>query len=184
MEPVSLDDAKRHLRVTSTLDDGYIGGLITAARKYAERRTRRAFITQTWAIKLERFPDSSSSLYLPVPPLQSITSITYVDQDGATQTWSSGSYKALTSHLPGRVVLEYGEVWPTSLRDDPEAVVITFVAGYGDAATDVPQEIKQAILLMVGHWYANREPVAATTMSKIPLTVDSLLGSYLYLGVV
>ena len=155
---------------TNTTEDPLLSALILAAREHVEAFTRRALVTQTWDLKLDGFP---SVIRVPRPPLQSITSISYIDSNGATQTWAAANYSVDTSSQPGRIEPAYGISYPT-LRGVPNAVTIRFVAGYGAAAA-VPQSVKQAILLFVAHLYENREPVSPAAMSPVPMAFDALL---------
>src|SRR5688572_25610126 len=91
-EPVTTAEAKLHLRVTDSDDDTYIGSLITAARQKLENENGLAFINQTWDLTLDAFPDLGDVIKFPIHPLSSVTSITYKDTDGTTQTWSSSMY--------------------------------------------------------------------------------------------
>jgi uncharacterized phiE125 gp8 family phage protein len=137
-EPVSLADVKLHLRVDSTAEDDLIAGLITAARDYLEAFTRRAIPRQTWDWKLDAFP-CGSEFYLPKAPCASVTSITYIDTDGTSQTLATSVYDTDLPTGPmaraGRVFLKYQQVWPQT-RSIPNAVTVRFVAGYADSATD------------------------------------------------
>lgn len=172
-EPVSTAEAKTHMRVETSDDDTYIGTLITAARRYCEAVQKRAFITQTWKLYLDRFP---SVIRVPKPPLQSVSSIAYLDTNGDSQTLSSSVYTVDTDSEPGLIYEGYNQQWPAT-RDVEKAITVTFLAGYGDASTDVPAEVIHAIKLMVGHWYEHREAVAdGVTPAMVPLTVHSLLG--------
>jgi uncharacterized phiE125 gp8 family phage protein len=175
-EPVSLVEAKLHLRVDISDDDAYITGLITAARIYFEATARRALISQTWRLSLDAWP-CSDEIALPRPPLQSVTSIIYKDDVGAQTTLASASYIVDTDSEPGRVVLAYGESWPSGVLYPANPIQITYVAGYGDEGSDVPEQVRQAIKLLVSHWYENREPVVASgaVPKAIPLGVDSLI---------
>jgi uncharacterized phiE125 gp8 family phage protein len=180
-EPLSLSEAKLHLRVDGDDEDELIGSLITAAREYCETSTNRQFVTATFVGKLDEFPTELENgwyeITLPRPPLQSVSSITYVDTAGATQTLSAGVYAADTSIEPGRVRLAYNQTWPT-IRTQPNAISITFVAGYGDAA-DVPESIRAAMKLILGHLYANREAVnVGNIVNEFPIAVDALLSRY------
>lgn len=173
VEPVTLTEAKTHLRVDIADDDTYITRLITMAREQCELEARRAFVTQTLEVRLERWP--SYQLGLPMPPLQSITSITYTDEDGTTGTVTSTDYVAYTGVEPGRVVLKPSANWPSVNLMPGPSIVIQYVAGYGLAAA-VPQRYKQAILLLVGHMYENREAVIVGTIAgALPLAVSNLL---------
>ena len=178
VEPVSLTEAKSHLRVDITDDDALITALITAARQMAEEISRRALITQTWKYILDAWP-KGDELTLPLPPLQSVASITYKDKDGNSATFSSGSYIVDADCEPGRVVLAYGATWPSTTLYPAGAITVQFTAGYGDSASDVPQAIRQAMLLMIGHWYENREQVTVGAVAReIPLGVEALLWPY------
>jgi uncharacterized phiE125 gp8 family phage protein len=140
-EPVTLDEAKAHLRVDGDDEDDYITSLIVAARQAAEAYTRRALITQTWRHTGDRF---TGTVTLPHQPVQSVASVA-IDGEALpgyayeTDT-STGRVKALAAYA----------------ADDIGGVAITYTAGYGDAA-DVPMQIRQAILLTVGHMHENRE---------------------------
>jgi uncharacterized phiE125 gp8 family phage protein len=175
-DPVSLADAKNHLRVDISDDDTLISALITAAREHVEEATRRALITQTWRLSLDQFP-ADDEIELPRPPLQSVSSIIYTDKDDTTSTLATSVYEVDTDGQPGRVKLAYGEDWPSDTLAETNPVKITFVAGYGDNASDVPQRWQQAILLLVGHWYENREAIVTGggIPKELPLAVQSLI---------
>ncbi len=175
-EPVTRTEAKAHLRVDFSDDDDLIDNLITAAREYCEAFTNRRFITETKTYKLDVFP-AGDLIELPCAPVQSpITSIAYVDVNGTTQTFSSASYSLRNDRAKGEVVLGYGYSWPTT-RDQPAAVTITYVAGYGDLTTDVPEAIRAAIKLLVADMYEHREAQVETRMQENP-TVQRLLWPY------
>lgn len=179
-EPVTTSEAKLHLREDGTAQDTVVAALVTAAREAVEQRLGRALISQTWRLKMDAFPASSlEAIRLPLAPLASVSSIAYVDGAGATQTWASSNYVVSTGTLPGEVRLAYDAAsWPVT-RDQPEAVTVTYVAGYGASASAVPGPIKQAILLLVGHYYENRESVVTGTIaSDLPQTVEWLLAPY------
>ncbi len=188
VEPVTTAEAKTHLRVTASADDDYIAGLVAAARFEAEKSTARDFVERTRVLKLRSWP--AQRIYLPQPPLQSITSITYVDNAGDTQTWAAENYTVsapgadgLTEAPPhGFIEPAYSVVWPT-IRIQWDAITITYVSGYADSgaspvvqADRVPEAAKQAIKFLVGTWYQSRETViAGTTASKVPDTFELLL---------
>lgn len=161
---------------TNTTSDPYMVRLIKAARTAAERITRRAIVTQTWDLILDNFP--GWEIGIPKPTLQSISSITYVDTDGATQTLAASQYRVDTSSEPARITPAYGLVWPVT-RTQTEAVTIRFVAGYG-AASSVPDGIKHWMLLRIKHFYDNRGPVqVGGVVTDFPRSyVDGLLDDY------
>ena len=175
-EPVSLEDAKEHLRVEVSAEDKLISRLITDARQWAENYTRRAFVPQTWRLWARQFPSSgfnqdgearivppnreflAEAIQLPGGRVASISSVSFVASDGTQQTLSAADYQLESRDpwKPSMVLPAYGTSWP-STRDQPSAVQIQYVVGYASTAA-VPSVIRQAILLHVGWSYANREP--------------------------
>ena len=184
-EPVTLTEAKAHCRIDTTADDTLVSSLITAARLWCESRLGQQIMPATYRCKIDAF--TSHVVELPYPPLTAVSSITYVDSSGSTQTLSSAMYTTDTDSKPGRVFSVYAETWPTT-RDQLQAITITYTAGYASESV-VPQPIKQAILLLVGHWYENREAsVVGVTSAPLVTAVESLLssvwhGSYSFAGV-
>ncbi|MBC7193870.1 head-tail connector protein [Marinobacter sp.] len=171
---MSLQEAKAHLRVDIADDDGLIAALITAAREYCEAFQRRAYVTQAWEFTLDAWPNDNE-IRLPRPPLQSVTAITYRDSAGTEYTMPTTDYLVDIKSEPGRIVLAYGKVWPSLTLYPAGAISIRYVAGYGDAAA-VPQRVKQAMLLLIGHWYEHREGVITGTITKaIEFAVEALL---------
>lgn len=158
---------------TNTTGDPLISMLITSARQAAELELNRYLITQTLDLYLDYFPgqdprwwqDHQRSIFykdiyeIVMPPLQSVTSITYVDTDGATQTLATDQYTVDTKGQPARIAPAYGCSWP-STRQQNNAVTIRFVAGYGAAAA-VPQCIKNWMLMKISTAYQYREALVA-----------------------
>lgn len=178
-EPISLDDAKAHLRVTTTDEDDLIWSLVIAAREYAENYTHRAFITRTWEWRRDDF--GCWVLQAPLSPLRSVSSIQYVDGQGDTQTLATTEYQVDASSTPGRIQPAYGKAWPAT-RPQMNAVTVTFVAGYGDAV-DVPQQVKQALLLIIGEYYARREhAIVGAPIFEVPFSAKALLMPYVVHG--
>ena len=236
-EPLSLAETKAHLRIDSTDEDNLIRSLIFASRRYCEGFLNRALLTQTWDLWLDAFP-GEDHIDLPLPPLQSVTHIKYYDTDGTEATMDSGDYIVDAVTEPGRIVLGYGESWPSTTLRPAKGVVIRFVAGYaaysgtvntsGTAVTktagsdfnaawipdknivingmvyslasvastsgltlnatagtqtgvayqtnDVPENIIQAMKLLIGHWHESREAVLTGSISKeIEFAVKALL---------
>lgn len=178
-EPLTTAEAKLHLRVDLATEDALIDRLIAAARQRVELELRRALITQTWDFFLDCWP-RCRQIRLPMPPLVSVTHVKYYDEANTLQTFALSNYEVATG-TPGRVALKEEASWPT-LERRPDAVQIRFVAGYGAAAA-VPAAIKQAMLLLIGHWYKHREQVITGTIAELPMAVEALLdcerwGSY------
>lgn len=177
VEPVSLAEAKVHLKMDDiTADDALITALIQTAREWVEQATRRSLITQTWRYRLSELP-SCDYIELPRPPLLAVSSFTYVDGNGDSQTWSTSSYSVLSDAEPGRVAIAYGMVWP-SIRDQEAAVTVTYTAGYGAVPGLVPAPLRQAILLLVGSMYANREATSPVKIETVPFSAEALISPY------
>ena len=178
-EPVTTSEAKTHLRVTSSSDDTYIGSAITAARELCENYTGRCFINQTFQWTLDCFPLSDwEYLIFPRAPLGSVTSVTYYDSNNALQTWSSAEYDVDTAGNLGRLRPKEGYSWP-STYDRPNAVTVTFVSGYGSAASSVPQSIKQAMLFHIADIYDHRATqVTGTSVSAMPFGAANFLAAH------
>jgi len=155
-EPISIAEAKGHLRETSTGQDALIQGLIIAAREYAETYTRRRFITQTWELLRDCFP--AFGIEMPNAPLLSVVSITYLDTAGQAQVLDQSAYLVDIKTVPGRISPAYGEVWPPTIAQ-MNAVTIQFTAGYGAAAA-VPQGIKAALQILI-QYFEQRDANAA-----------------------
>jgi len=170
-EPITLAEMKLHSRIDGNDDDALINTLITAARQQLEQMASHKMVTQTLALSIDSLPDSGI-LYLE-GPVQSVSSIQYYDLDGDLQTWNSELYQVDTTANPGRVMPAYDEDWPDYL-DDYNSIVVTYVAGYGNAAA-VPAILKQAIEMLVGHWYNQRETVSETQNYEVPYAVDNIV---------
>jgi uncharacterized phiE125 gp8 family phage protein len=153
-EQLTVSDVKLHLRLTSdTTEDALIAALITAARDYCEKYTGRAFATQTLVAYLDNFP-AEDYIELPMPPLQSVTSIKYKNSAGTETTMTvTTQYIADTDSDVGRIVLPYGVSWPSFAPYPFNPIAITYVAGY----TTLPRQLRQAMLLVIGSMYENRE---------------------------
>jgi len=160
-------------------DDDLLNALITTARQHVENVTNRALITQTWELWLDRFP--VNEIEIPLPPILTggISSIKYYDTSNTEATVTASDYFLDFKSEPGRVVLAYGCSWPSTTLRSVNGVCVTFTCGYG-AATAVPKAIKQAMLLLIGHLYENREAVQTTgAMPKeLQLAFDALLAPY------
>ena len=175
-ELLSADEVKLHLRIEQeeTVEDSLLTRLIAAARRQAEAFTGRALITQTWDMDLDGF--LSWEIDIPRPPLQSVESVGYMDVAGVVHTLPASSYRVDAKRTPGRITPTYGQAWPAT-RDVTSAVGVRFVAGYG-AVDGVPEDIQQAVLLIVGRLYAHREDVVVGSATRMPLGAESLLGPY------
>lgn len=177
IEPVTLSEMKDHLRVDVDEDNVLIAGLISAAREYCEQAARRTFINTTYDLTLDGWP-ADGLFVLPQPPLSSVTGIYYTDEDGAEATYDSANYIVDSGSEPGRVRLKPTAAFPSTTLQSINGVRVRFVAGYGSTTASVPARYRQAIKLLVGHWYENRETVLAAqgfSVLQMPLAVQALL---------
>lgn len=183
VEPITLAEAKAHLRVDHDDEDALIAGLIAAARVSCEQWTARAFVTQTWELVLDEFP--VNEIFIPKPPLQSVDSIVYDDPAGLVQVLAASEYEVDTASQPGWVVPSTAG-WP-AVFEGINAVRIRYVAGYPpgtnspvDLAENVPQSLKAAILLHAAQLYQNREDVVVgVSVAPLPVGgVDNLLRQF------
>ncbi|MGD9540599.1 head-tail connector protein [Methylocystis sp.] len=156
IEPVSLADAKSWLREDGADEDELIQALIVAARMTLEAYTRRFFITQSWRLVFDCWPDevaSRAALYIPFAPFEAATAIRVFDANDAAQTLDAASYRAAASSDGGRIVFSSAPPAPGSKTDGIE---IDFDVGYGALASNVPQPLRHAILVLVAHWREHR----------------------------
>lgn len=171
-EPVSLDELKLHLRVDSTDEDALILAYLKSARELGEGLARRAFLNQTLEMVVDDWPPSFV-LGLLRPPLVSVTSVTYYDEDGVGAVWSD--YVVNTRSEPGRI--HFNSTPGTALIAEG-GIVVRYVAGYGSDPALVPSAFKQGILLTVAHWYENREAVnVGNIVNEIPIGIQPLFTS-------
>lgn len=173
VEPVETYDVKTYTHVSHSVEDSLIAAWIKTARQLAEDYQGRAYIEQTLELSFDAFPDMP--IYLPRAPLQSVTSIKYTDYEGSETTlYESGTEDMFiidTAGEPGRIDLAWGESWPAVTLRSIDAVHVRYVAGYGDAATDVPGFVRDAIMLYCGWRYENR----AAESGQVPEAFYGLL---------
>lgn len=201
VEPLSLADAKEQLEFDGSDRDDFITALIVSARERCEKYTGRALITQTWTMYMDRWPNADGysrtpwwqgvrdgavseliggrqALTIPKAPLQSITSIKAYDDSDTATTLASSAYYVDTATQPGRVVLRDSAATPTPTRV-ANGLEVVFVAGYGDAASDVPSALVQGMKMLVAHWFENREQVViGASVSQIPDGVQATWRDY------
>lgn len=187
---LTLDEVKAHLRVQHNAEDELIASLMLAAEQYLDGRNGilgRALVEQQYRLYLNGWPSDvhkwrsgfqkNNLCKLPFPPLRSVDEIRYIDEAGDEQLLDPAVYSVAHFNYIGVVALSGGQQWPaTGIDDSP--VRILFTAGYGPSGTDVPRPIRQAMLLMIGHWYQNRSSVDPCDMSEVPLSSQALLQPY------
>ena len=185
-EPVTLAQAKLHIRhglaSTDTTENDFLNALITAARQYCERVTNLGLTSATWDLLLDDFPGDCESILLPRSPALSVSSIYYYNASDTNTLFASSAYILDTSSMPNRIYVDPDYDWPTSRSDRKGMVTIQYIAGYGSGSDDrltIPKAITQAMLLLIGHWYANRESsIIGTITSDLTFAVDALLDAY------
>lgn len=170
IEPVSLAEALAQLNGPAGQDD-YVSSLISAAREYCEQYQGRAYISRLVAQLVDLADLRVARLIeLPMPPLIAVELVQTLDMDGAETTLASNGYRVNTAREPARVKLLEVPSEATQAR-------VTYHAGYGTAGSSVPARMRQAILLLVTHWFANREPVSVgmSQVAELPFSVRALL---------
>lgn len=174
-EPVAIVEARAQCRVIDTSEDLYIAGLIKAAREHCEKIHGFAYSARTMELWLEEWPDCDE-IRLPHPPLVSVASVKYYGTDDTEYTLPATDYYVDTIGEPGQIHTRYLKTWPTTVLRDYNAVCITYTCGYA-TPDDVPETIKLAIKLLVGHWFENREDSVTGTVNRtIENGVARLLG--------
>ena len=173
-EPISVEDVRVHSRISTSADDPYLLQAIKAARTHAESYTRRVFVEQGWALRMDGFP--AGEFELPQAPLISVDSVSYVDTNGTTQTLAASLYEVDAFSEPGRMRTVLSAAWP-STRAVFNAVTVSFTAGYG-RPKDVPKPIRQALLMLVDHLYEHRSQVSELRLQETPHGVINLLYPY------
>jgi len=170
-EPVSLVEAKAHLRIVVTDDDTLITAQISAAREFAEHYTGRSLAPQTLELALDAFP--SDAIELIGLPVTSITSIKYIDMNGVEQTLATTFYSLNDYGLTASVELAANKEWPET-QSVANAVKVRYAAGYAEA----PKTVKAAMLLLIGHLYENRQEGTAFKVEQLPMGVKALLNTF------
>lgn len=176
VEPLTVAELKAWSRIDHAAEDSLLAGLIRAAREFVERHVGVQLITQTWQVSLAAFPASGCALELPLRPVQSVSSITYTDAAGAPQTLDLAGTRLLVDEWTTDLYLaDISATWP-STSGAAGNVAITVVAGFGDAGTDVPETLRQAMSLIAAHWYENREESTPLQTRQIPMGAERLMG--------
>lgn len=195
-EPVTLAEAKEHCRIDGTADDDYVAALITAAREMVTRLTGRALITESWKLVLDCWPSTNNDewwdgvreapitvleagqIELHRAPFLALTSVKTFDESNAETVWASSNYYTSSRHGYGRLIKRRGSVWPIPDRD-VAGIEIAFTIGYGPGAAAVPSALRQAIKMLVLHWYDNRMPASECASSELmPMGLGSILSAY------
>jgi len=179
IEPITVQEAKDQLRLETDLDDDLLRAYIKTAREWVEGQTKRALaeVTYDYAIDYE-WPVycGVERITLPVNPVSSVTSITYIDNNGASQTLAANQYIVNARKHTSYIAPAYDVEWP-DVRAIPGCITVRFVAGAADA-DDIPSPLKQAIRLMVAEFYEQRTLTSGRIVSKVPFGVEALISPY------
>ncbi len=199
-QPLSLNEAKAFLKLgdDDTADDALIMALLRAAVRHVETFTGRALITQTWRLTLDRWPsrsrlddqlwegvreaaervETTNFIEIPKAPLQSVSAFQVFDSSDAASTVATTVYFVDGESQPGRVGLRHGQTWPSTTQRPHHGIQITIVAGYGDDANGVPDDILAGLRLLLAHFYENRAACDQATNLAVPLTAREALRPY------
>lgn len=178
VEPVTLSEAKAHLRIDSSDEDTLISTLITAAREWCEEYLDRSLIHQQYVMRLDSFP---YEIELPRPPMATsgtttALTLTYTLGDDSTAVLAATEYRIDRNSTPGVVRQLREGTWPANL-DDQNAITVTWWAGYGASGSSVPAAIRSAMLMLVAHLWRNREMTTEAALSEVPMGTKALLDS-------
>lgn len=189
IEPISLDEALAQCRIESDTEDGLVSGYILAARVFAEANTRRALIKQSYSYSIDfewpvvRVRSSQLTMYrtrieIPKTPVISIDSVSYVDSDGNEQTLAADvDYVAMLDEVVPYIEPAYNVAWAAP-RYQPACATIDFTAGYGVNMADIPETLRQAMLMLVAYWYKNRgddDPIRGVVPLDVPDNISGLM---------
>jgi len=190
-EPLSVDQAKKHLKQEDAEDDDLIGDMLTGVRQFLEDQLNTQLVTATRLETLDTFPGHAECqselkyagggrgvITLRFPPVQTINAIRYVDTNGVQQTLSPSEYVADLRSRPARIEPAYGKAWPATRRQ-LNAVEVEFVCGFGPEPS-VPRIYKQMIRSILGHWYVTREEATENELIPIPFGAGVLIRQLRY----
>ncbi len=177
LEPITLAEAKAHLRIDSTADDALIQSLIVTSRLHIEAALGLALITQSWSWFLDRWP-KALRVALPLRPVQAVTSVRHWRVDATSETLNPALFFLDGHAMPARLAW-LGTAPPAEPERRVNGIEIAFTSGFGATAESVPSTIRHALLLLVAHWYENREPVEiGSGVNAVPPMVAELLAPH------
>jgi uncharacterized phiE125 gp8 family phage protein len=188
-EPVTVEEAKQHMRLEVSDDDALVASYVLAARQWVEGETKRALVTQTWDYAIDYdWPHyyGLDKIILPLNPVQSVTSISYVDGDGASQTLAADQYTVAAREHVSFIEPAYDVAWP-EVRCVPSAITVRFVTGYIDdtvspAVGAVPFGLRTAVLMKAAEMYEHRGDMLPGTLQTHP-AIEALISPYRWSGV-
>tara|TARA_Y100001963_G_C6723180_1_gene420101 strand:+ start:65 stop:673 length:609 start_codon:yes stop_codon:yes gene_type:complete len=178
-EPIALSEAKLFLKVDTSDDDALIGTIISSAREYVENFTGYQLLSATYTQYLDKFPNKNTAIELLMNPVSAVTHVKYYDSNNTLQTWNTSNYDTDLKGKPARITLANDATFPT-VYDRTNAVEIKFVAGYAStSATGFPKQLLNAMYLIIGHLYENRQDViVGSIVTEMKKGADSILRQY------
>ena len=173
IKPITLEECKEQLRIDGDADDVYLTRLIGAATSYTDALgvLGKAIITQTWRQWIGNNP---SAVQLALGPAQSLSAVKYYDTDGVLQNATLSDFELVGLPSSRIVRPKSGYVWPTA-QSRPDAICVEYVCGYGDAVSDVPEAVRQGLLMLVAHWYESRETSVEKQYADLPFGFNELI---------
>lgn len=176
VEPVSLDETKAFLRIDGNAEDALVSSLILTSRLHIEAALGLALITQSWRMTLDAWP-RDGVVGMPLAPVRAITQVRVNDGDGNAIELPASSYVLEATARPARLFAKDGPLPQPGVRAG--GLEIDFTAGFSDTAAGVPEPIRQAIMLLVAHWYEHRDPIEiGAPATAVPHSVNRLLHPY------
>jgi len=175
-EPVSLEEVKAHLRIDGDAEDALVASLMLTSRLHIEAALGLALMMQSWTLNLDNWPRKRPVL-LPLHPVVSVGEVRILRRDVVPHVLSSDAYQLDDASRPARLHVETA----AQLRPDRPlgGIEIDFVAGYGTASADVPAPVRQALMMLVAHWYEHRDPIEiGAPVTSVPHNVNRLLNPY------
>ena len=173
-----LSDIKSWLRIDDSESNTVLTDVVDTSLSYFENATNRQLFNATWQLKIATFPNAGGDLILTVSPLQSVTSVTYVNTSDEVTTWDAANYVVDTDSNVGRIRPAYNIDYPSDVRGYDQDVVVTFVAGYGTVKADIPEPVQTAIKMLSGHYFENRESTAPITLHPVPTGLEALIWQF------
>lgn len=169
-EPITLEEIKQQLKIDWIEEDVLLAGYIKAAREFCEQFQNKAYVTQTLEKTLDQIP-YNRIIELNKPPLKNVVKVSYTDINGITTDVDSSNYFTDTKSIPGRIIFKKDFSISVKLQEI-NAISVIYTAG--NTINEVPQKVKIAIMLLVGHWYKNRE-ATGQNIKEIDFAVSALL---------
>jgi uncharacterized phiE125 gp8 family phage protein len=173
LEPLTLAEVKQQCRVDTSDDDAFLQRAIKSAREVIEgpHGAGIVMIASQWQMRLDGL---MPEIWIPTGPIISIDALAYIDEAGALQTLAAERYQWRKGAFEARIRPAYGLSWPT-VRRVFDSIRVTFTAGYAGTDDDppsldlVPSPLKTAMLMLIGHWYENRETVV---IGQVPVEIQ------------